>query len=55
MDEGDVVILVSVSGSTKDILDVAAQAKKRGVTTIAVTNYLKSPLVRYADYVLYNL
>lgn len=50
----DIVVLISVSGSTKDILYVAEQAKSQNVQTLAITNYLKSPLIRYADHILYN-
>lgn len=52
MTEGDVVVLISVSGSTKDIIDVAEIAKRNGVKIVVITCYDHSPLTKYADYVL---
>lgn len=49
---GDVVVLISVSGSTKDIIDVAEIAKQNGCTTVVITCYDHSPLAKYGDYVL---
>lgn len=51
--ERDVVVLFSVSGSTQDILELAKCASKRGTPLVIVTNYLKSPLAKYADALLY--
>jgi DNA-binding MurR/RpiR family transcriptional regulator len=50
--ERDTVILISVSGSTKDIIDVAEIAKKNGVNIIVITCYDLSPLAKYADHIL---
>ncbi len=50
LNENDVVVLVSVSGSTKDIIAIAEIAKKRGATIAIITNHSKSPLAKYADY-----
>lgn len=52
MHKGDTLILFSVSGSTKDIIDVAATAKQKGVTVIVITSYERSPLAKFADYIL---
>lgn len=52
MGSGDVLILISVSGSTKDVIDVAAVARKNGVKIIVITSYERSPLAKYADYIL---
>ncbi|QVK18866.1 MurR/RpiR family transcriptional regulator [Mycoplasmatota bacterium] len=51
----DVIVLVSLSGSTKDILEVAEIAKENGVKIIVITNYSKSPVIRYADIILYTV
>ncbi len=51
-DERDFLVLVSISGSTKDILHVAEIARSVGATILVITNYNKSPLARYADYLL---
>lgn len=52
MGQDDVVILISVSGSTKDIIDVAEIARKNGVKIVVITCYDRSPLAKYGDYVL---
>lgn len=48
----DVLVLFSVSGGTKDILEVASRACSVGMKIICITAYEKSPLVRYADHVI---
>ena len=54
LSEKDTVILISVSGSTKDIIDVASIAKKNGVNIIVITCYNRSPLAKYADHILFS-
>lgn len=51
---GDVVIAISHSGSSKDIVEALKIAKESGATTIAVTNSGKSPIQKYSDIVLYT-
>ncbi|ASN06134.1 MurR/RpiR family transcriptional regulator [Virgibacillus necropolis] len=51
----DVAILISHSGSTKDMLDVLQILKERGVKTISITNFAKSPLTKDADISLYTV
>ena len=46
----DLLILISVSGATKDIINLAEIAKKNGTPIVVITNYNKSPLAKYADY-----
>ena len=50
----DVIILVSVSGATKDIINIAEIAKKNGATVVVITNYNRSPLAKYADYAFFS-
>ena len=50
--EGDVMVLFSVSGSSKDIVEAAELARANGMKLIVVTSYEKSPLTKYADVVL---
>ncbi|HIR23258.1 MAG TPA: MurR/RpiR family transcriptional regulator [Candidatus Scatosoma pullicola] len=50
--EKDLLVIFSVSGGTKDSVDLAAYAHKRGIKIIVVTSYEKSPLTKYADVVL---
>jgi DNA-binding MurR/RpiR family transcriptional regulator len=50
--KGDVAIGISHSGSTKDVVDALAAARKSGATCIAITNFSPSPLTKTADVVL---
>jgi DNA-binding MurR/RpiR family transcriptional regulator len=52
MTEKDVAIMISYSGSTKDTLDVAKEAKKAGAKVISITRFVKSPLTAYSDITL---
>ena len=52
--KGDVILLVSVSGATKDIINLAEIAKKNGTAIVVITNYNRSPLAKYADYTFYT-
>jgi len=54
MNSDDLILIISVSGSTKDILGVAEEAKKHNTNIVAITNHFQSPLTKYADYLLYN-
>lgn len=47
-----VIIAISLSGSTIDIVDSITQAKNNGATIISITNYTKSPLTKLSDLVL---
>ncbi len=49
---GDVAIGISHTGTTADTVDVLHIARQRGATTIAVTNFDRSPLAAEADLVL---
>ncbi|WP_114570078.1 MurR/RpiR family transcriptional regulator [Exiguobacterium flavidum] len=51
---GDVAIVISHSGATMDMLQIAELLKVRGVALIVLTSYAKSPLSRLADHVLYT-
>ncbi|WP_423800708.1 MurR/RpiR family transcriptional regulator [Neobacillus sp. SAB-20_R2A] len=50
--EKTVVIAISLTGSTKDIVDAVEVAKGNHAKVIALTSYVKSPLTRFADLVL---
>ncbi|WP_028783916.1 MurR/RpiR family transcriptional regulator [Thalassobacillus devorans] len=52
MNENTVVIAISLTGSTKDIVDSVAIAKENNAQVIALTNYIRSPLTKFADHVL---
>ncbi len=47
-----VVVAISHSGRTTDVIESLKLAKKNGARTIAVTNYATSPIAEYADIVL---
>jgi DNA-binding MurR/RpiR family transcriptional regulator len=48
----DVAIAISHSGTTTDTIDALAQAGRTGATTVAITNFARSPVVGVADIVL---
>ncbi len=52
--EGDVVIAISHSGESKSILEVLKIARKVGASTITITNYGKSSILKVSDVVLYT-
>lgn len=55
LDEHDVVMAVSHSGATKDILESVQIAKARGAKVIAITSYAQSELARRADIALIGM
>lgn len=50
--EGDVIIALSLSGYTKDIMDSLKIAKKQKAKIIAITNYALSPIAQLSDCLL---
>jgi DNA-binding MurR/RpiR family transcriptional regulator len=52
LEPGDVVMAFSHSGRTTTVIDGVKEAKRRGATTIAISNYTHSPLVDSVDLVL---
>ncbi|HTF09687.1 MAG TPA: MurR/RpiR family transcriptional regulator [Asanoa sp.] len=49
---GDVALGVSHSGSTRETIEMLAEAGSRGATTIALTSFPRSPLAELADIIL---
>jgi DNA-binding MurR/RpiR family transcriptional regulator len=49
---GDVAIVISHSGRTRDLLDIIAEARRRGATTAVITSNPTSPAAAAADLVL---
>lgn len=49
---GDVLIGISHSGASKDIVDAMRMAKERGATTISITAKERSPITRQSDIIL---
>lgn len=52
LEDGDVAIGISHSGTNKGVLDCLRNAKANGAITIGLTTYGKSPLQRMCDHVL---
>jgi DNA-binding MurR/RpiR family transcriptional regulator len=51
---GDVVVAISHSGTTVDIIEVMTEFKKRGILIILITNALRSPATAIADLTLFT-
>jgi DNA-binding MurR/RpiR family transcriptional regulator len=49
---GDVALGISHTGETNEVLEPLRRARALGATTVAITNYPRSPLARAADLVL---
>lgn len=49
---GDVAIGISHTGTTSDVIEVLEQGRARGATTVAITNFPRSPITEVADFVL---
>lgn len=47
--QGDVILGISHSGSSREVVEAMAAAKEAGVTTICITGYAKSPITKVAD------
>lgn len=52
LNDDDVAVGVSHSGATQDTIEAIALARDRGATTVALTNFPRSPLAQMADHVL---
>ncbi len=50
--EEDLIVIFSISGSSKDTVEAAELARANGMKIIVITCYEKSPLTRYADLVI---
>ncbi|GAA2275473.1 MurR/RpiR family transcriptional regulator [Nonomuraea roseoviolacea subsp. roseoviolacea] len=51
-DDHDVAVGISHSGTTAEVVEPLTIARQRGATTVAVTNFPRSPLAETADIVL---
>lgn len=52
MNDEDVIVLFSYSGATQSGVEVLELAKRRGLKTVLITRYPKSPAAKLADVVL---
>jgi DNA-binding MurR/RpiR family transcriptional regulator len=48
----DLAFIISYSGSTKDVVEIAKICKNNSVKVVCITRFLKSPLKSYADLTL---
>lgn len=55
LQQGDVAILISHTGSNVDLLEVIDVVKKHNAIAIAITSYAKNPLSKKADLVLHTV
>ncbi|MBQ3504633.1 MAG: MurR/RpiR family transcriptional regulator [Oscillospiraceae bacterium] len=53
MTSQDVAVLISMSGTTSEVLEILALLKRCQTPSIALTKYSKTPLAMHADTVLY--
>ncbi|WP_279581608.1 MurR/RpiR family transcriptional regulator [Fodinicola feengrottensis] len=49
---GDVAVGISHTGMTSDTVDALTVAREHGATTVAITNFPRSPITAVADHVL---
>lgn len=54
MNQADVVIGISHSGYSQEVIQSLAIAQKNGAKTVAITHNLRSPITQVADHVLIN-
>lgn len=52
---GDLLVAISYSGATKDVIDSAERARARGATVVAITGNSSSPLALVSDHVLVSV
>ncbi|KFC06436.1 RpiR family transcriptional regulator [Trabulsiella guamensis ATCC 49490] len=52
LSQEDLVVAISSSGSTRDLLHVVTQARKRGVSVLTLSNTPSSPLASLSDILL---
>ena len=53
MTDQDVAVLISMSGTTSEVLEILSLIKQNQIPSIALTKYSKTPLAMNADTVLY--
>jgi DNA-binding MurR/RpiR family transcriptional regulator len=54
-DKNSLVIGISHSGASRDIVQAMQTAKQNGATTVAITNFGKSPIDKYSDIILHTV
>jgi len=54
LESKDVVVLISHTGESREVLECAENAKKKGCKIIGITSYLNSDLAKASDVVLFS-
>lgn len=54
LEPNDVVVLISHTGESQEVLDCAANAKEKGCKIIGITSYLNSDLAKISDVALFS-
>lgn len=54
LESKDVVVLISHTGESREVLECAENAKKKGCKIIGITSYLNSDLAKISDVVLFS-
>lgn len=54
LESKDVVVLISHTGESREVLECAENAKKKGCKIIGITSYLNSALAKTSDVVLFS-
>lgn len=54
LQSNDVVVLISHTGESREVLECAGNAKERGCKIIGITSYLNSSLAKISDVVLFS-
>jgi DNA-binding MurR/RpiR family transcriptional regulator len=52
LSRGDIAIGISHTGTTLDVIELLNLAREHGATTVAITNFPRSPITAVADHVL---
>lgn len=52
--KNDVVLIISHSGASKEIIEMAKIVKSKGAQIISITNYSRCPLLKYSDVPLFT-
>lgn len=53
MNKQDILFLISLSGETEQVLEMAEQAKKSGITIVSLTHFSRNSLQKLASHNLY--
>jgi DNA-binding MurR/RpiR family transcriptional regulator len=54
LSEKDVAVLISHTGESREVLEIAENAKKQGTKIIGITSYINSTLAKLADITLFS-